>query len=599
MRKNFNMASKSGLLLSSINSVTDLRKLSVTQLHELAEDLRSFILDVVSVNPGHVGASLGVVELTIALHYLFNTPEDLLVWDVGHQAYSHKILSGRRDQFQSLRKWEGISGFPSRSESEFDSFGTGHASTALSAAVGMATAALIQNKTDRQHIAVIGDGALTGGMFFEALNHAGSSKLNLLIIINDNGISIDKSSGMLKDYLQHIRDNNLKAALFEAFGVPAYGPVNGNDLEEVLAALKHMKSLKGVRLLHIATTKGKGFEKAEKEQVRFHAPGVFNRTTGEAITETTYNLFQHVFGITLTQLAEQNPKIVGITPAMVTGSSLNFMMERFPERSFDVDIAEQHALTFAAGLATQQMLPYCVIYSTFLQRAYDQLIHDIALQQLPVVLCIDRAGLVGEDGATHHGFFDLAFLYSIPNMVVAAPMTGNELRNMMYTAQIEPKGPFAIRYPRGSVPDLDWEQEFQAVDIGKGRCLTKGRKIAIVSIGAAGNNAQKAIQLLENSEFMPSHYDLRFLKPIDEDLLHHIFTVYQLIITVEDGMLNGGMAAALLQFANTNRYHIHFIQLGIGDEFVPHGSPEKLQQYCGFDAASIANTVKENWQKYD
>lgn len=593
------MASKSGLLLSSINSVTDLRKLSVTQLHELAEDLRSFILDVVSVNPGHVGASLGVVELTIALHYLFNTPEDLLVWDVGHQAYSHKILSGRRDQFQSLRKWEGISGFPSRSESEFDSFGTGHASTALSAAVGMATAALIQNKTDRQHIAVIGDGALTGGMFFEALNHAGSSKLNLLIIINDNGISIDKSSGMLKDYLQHIRDNNLKAALFEAFGVPAYGPVNGNDLEEVLAALKHMKSLKGVRLLHIATTKGKGFEKAEKEQVRFHAPGVFNRTTGEAITETTYNLFQHVFGITLTQLAEQNPKIVGITPAMVTGSSLNFMMERFPERSFDVDIAEQHALTFAAGLATQQMLPYCVIYSTFLQRAYDQLIHDIALQQLPVVLCIDRAGLVGEDGATHHGFFDLAFLYSIPNMVVAAPMTGNELRNMMYTAQIEPKGPFAIRYPRGSVPDLDWEQEFQAVDIGKGRCLTKGRKIAIVSIGAAGNNAQKAIQLLENSEFIPSHYDLRFLKPIDEDLLHRIFTAYQLIITVEDGMLNGGMAAALLQFANTNRYHIHFIQLGIGDEFVPHGSPEKLQQYCGFDAASIANTVKENWQKYD
>lgn len=593
------MASKSGLLLSSINSVTDLRKLSVTQLHELAEDLRSFILDVVSVNPGHVGASLGVVELTIALHYLFNTPEDLLVWDVGHQAYSHKILSGRRDQFQSLRKWEGISGFPSRSESEFDSFGTGHASTALSAAVGMATAALIQNKTDRQHIAVIGDGALTGGMFFEALNHAGRSKLNLLIIINDNGISIDKSSGMLKDYLQHIRDNNLKAALFEAFGVPAYGPVNGNDLEEVLAALKHMKSLKGVRLLHIATTKGKGFEKAEKEQVRFHAPGVFNRTTGEAITETTYNLFQHVFGITLTQLAEQNPKIVGITPAMVTGSSLNFMMERFPERSFDVDIAEQHALTFAAGLATQQMLPYCVIYSTFLQRAYDQLIHDIALQQLPVVLCIDRAGLVGEDGATHHGFFDLAFLYSIPNMVVAAPMTGNELRNMMYTAQIEPKGPFAIRYPRGSVPDLDWEQEFQAVDIGKGRCLTKGRKIAIVSIGAAGNNAQKAIQLLENSEFMPSHYDLRFLKPIDEDLLHRIFTAYQLIITVEDGMLNGGMAAALLQFANTNRYHIPFIQLGIGDEFVPHGSPEKLQQYCGFDAASIANTVKENWQKYD
>ncbi len=599
MRKNFNMASKSGLLLSSINSVTDLRKLSVAQLHELAEDLRSFILDVVSVNPGHVGASLGVVELTIALHYLFNTPEDLLVWDVGHQAYSHKILSGRRDQFQSLRKWEGISGFPSRSESEFDSFGTGHASTALSAAVGMSTAALIQNKTDRQHIAVIGDGALTGGMFFEALNHAGSSKLNLLIIINDNGISIDKSSGMLKDYLQHIRDNNLKAALFEAFGVPAYGPVNGNDLEEVLAALKHMKSLKGVRLLHIATTKGKGFEKAEKEQVRFHAPGVFNRTTGEALAETTYNLFQHVFGITLTQLAEQNPKIVGITPAMVTGSSLNFMMERFPERSFDVDIAEQHALTFAAGLATQQMLPYCVIYSTFLQRAYDQLIHDIALQQLPVVLCIDRAGLVGEDGATHHGFFDLAFLYSIPNMVVAAPMTGNELRNMMYTAQIEPKGPFAIRYPRGSVPDLDWEQEFQTVDIGKGRCLTKGRKIAIVSIGAAGNNAQKAIQLLENSEFMPSHYDLRFLKPIDEDLLHRIFTAYQLIITVEDGMLNGGMAAALLQFANTNRYHIHFIQLGIGDEFVPHGSPEKLQQYCGFDAASIANTVKENWQKYD
>lgn len=590
------MPPNSGTLLTTIDSPADLRKLTPSDLPILADELRTFILDVVSTNPGHLGASLGVVELTIALHYLFNTPDDLLVWDVGHQAYGHKILTGRRNLFDSLRKWGGISGFPVRSESEYDSFGTGHASTALSAAIGMATAAQIQKQYQRQHIAVIGDGALTGGMFFEALNHAGNSRLNLLIIINDNGISIDKSTGMLKDYLQHIRDNNLHASLFEAFGVPAFGPVNGNNLEQLIPALQHMQQIRGVRLLHIATTKGKGFEMAEKEQVRFHAPGTFNRKTGESMQDKSqHQLFQHVFGITLTQLAAINPKIVGITPAMSTGSSLDLMMKQFPYRTFDVDIAEQHALTFAAGLATQGLLPYCVIYSTFLQRAYDQLIHDIALQQLPVVLCIDRAGLVGEDGATHHGIFDLPFLRTIPNMIVAAPMTGNELRNMLYSAQIDRKGPIAIRYPRGKAPDYDWEKPFETIASGKGRCITTGDNIAVVSIGAAGNNVQKAIQIVSDEQIFPAHYDLRFLKPLDEELLHEVLSRFATVITVEDGLLNGGMGSALIEFAHEHNYTSRIIRLGIDDQFVPHGKPEQLHEYCGFDPLHIAYHLRSSW----
>lgn len=584
-----------GLLLPNIHSPADLRRLDMAILPKLAEELRSFILDVVSANPGHLGASLGVVELTIALHYLFNTPEDQLIWDVGHQAYGHKILTGRREQFHSLRKWGGISGFPSRSESVYDSFGTGHASTALSAAIGMATAAQIQKNHERLHIAVIGDGALTGGMFFEALNHAGNSKLNLLIIINDNGISIDKSTGMLKDYLQQLRNNQAGADLFRLFGIPSFGPVDGNNLDMLLPALERMKKMSGVRLLHVSTIKGKGFESAEKDQVRFHAPGTFDRQTGASIkTESQNNqLFQHVFGITLAQLAAINPTIAGITPAMPSGSSLNLMMTQFPERAFDVDIAEQHALTFAAGLATQNILPFCVIYSTFLQRAMDQLIHDIALQNLPVVLCVDRAGLVGEDGATHHGAFDLAMLRAVPNMVVAAPMTGKELRNMLFSAQLNRKGPIAIRYPRGKVPDQDWQQNFEIIPEGIGRCLQQGEKIAVISIGAAGNNVAEALQKLENEGVRPSHYDLRFLKPIDETILHQAFKTHSIIITVEDGTIKGGMGTAVLEFANQHQYHNKVIILGIPDAFIPHGSPSQLQKHCGYDVEGIIQSIRD------
>lgn len=584
-----------GALLPNIHSPADLRRLDMASLPKLADELRSFILDVVSANPGHLGASLGVVELTIALHYLFNTPEDQLIWDVGHQAYGHKILTGRREQFNSLRKWGGISGFPSRSESVYDSFGTGHASTALSAAIGMATAAQIQKNHDRLHIAVIGDGALTGGMFFEALNHAGNSKLNLLIIINDNGISIDKSTGMLKDYLNQLRNNQAGADLFRLFGIPSFGPVDGNNLDVLLPALESMKKMSGVRLLHVSTIKGKGFESAEKDQVRFHAPGIFDRQTGASPQhqKKENDLFQHVFGITLTQLAAINPAIAGITPAMPSGSSLNLMMTQFPERAFDVDIAEQHALTFAAGLATQNILPFCVIYSTFLQRAMDQLIHDIALQNLPVVICVDRAGLVGEDGATHHGVFDLAMLRSVPNMVVAAPMTGKELRNMLYSAQLNRKGPIAIRYPRGKVPDQDWQQNFEMIPEGVGRCLQQGEKIAVISIGAAGNNVSEALQKLENEGIRPSHYDLRFLKPIDETLLHQAFKAHSTIITVEDGTVKGGMGSAVLEFANQHQYHNKVNILGIPDAFIPHGSPAQLQKYCGYDVKGIIQSIRD------
>lgn len=589
------MTSFAGVLLPNMHTPVDLRRLDKASLPKLAEELRSLILDVVSVNPGHLGASLGVVELTIALHYLFNTPEDQLIWDVGHQAYGHKILTGRREQFNSLRKWGGISGFPSRSESIYDSFGTGHASTALSAAVGMATAAHIQNNYTRQHIAVVGDGALTGGMFFEALNHAGNSKLNLLIIINDNGISIDKSTGMLKDYLQQLRDKKGEADLFKFFGIPSFGPVDGNNLDVLLPALESMKKMCGVRLLHVSTIKGKGFESAEKDQVRFHAPGIFDRQTGASPQhqKKENDLFQHVFGITLTQLAAINPAIAGITPAMTSGSSLNLMMTQFPERTFDVDIAEQHALTFAAGLATQNMLPYCVIYSTFLQRAIDQLIHDIALQNLPVVLCIDRAGLVGEDGATHHGAFDMALLRAVPNLIVAAPMTGRELRNMLFSAQINRKGPIAIRYPRGKVPDHDWQQGFEFIPEGSGRLLQHGEKIAVISIGAAGNNVVAALQKLEADGIRPSHYDLRFLKPIDEKLLHQAFKTHQTIITVEDGTIKGGMGNVILEFANEHQYRNKVIILGIPDAFIPHGSPAQLQKYCGYDVEGIIQSIRD------
>jgi 1-deoxy-D-xylulose-5-phosphate synthase len=588
-------------LLSKINDPAELRKLQPDLFPDLAEELRSFILDVTAVNPGHLGASLGVVELTIALHYLFDTPNDRLIWDVGHQAYAHKILTGRKHLFQSLRKLDGISGFPSRAESEYDAFGTGHASTALSAAVGMAVAADLHGNHSRQHIAVIGDGAITGGMFFEALNQAGAADLNLIIILNDNGIAIDKSAGALKDYLiRQAEKQNSQAfsnPLFEAFGIACNGPVDGHNFAELLPALEAVKAMKGVRLLHVITTKGKGFERAEKDQVRYHAPGTFDRLTGELPkakpVENRIPLYQEVFGETLLELAKKYPDLVGVTPAMPTGSHLLPLLETYPERCFDVGIAEQHALTFSAGLAAEGMLPFCVVYSTFLQRAYDQLIHDVALQNLPVVICVDRAGLVGEDGATHHGVFDLAYLRCIPNLVIAAPMDEKELRHLMFTAANYRKSPFVIRYPRGKTTALDWKVEPEVVPIGKGRKLSSGSSIAVLSIGHPGNFVKDALEKLAAENIVVSHYDLRFLKPLDEILLKDAFEHHQQIITVEDGVKNGGMGSAVMEWAHENGFSTPIVRLGVPDDFVAHGKPEELQQLCGFDPISIIRTVKD------
>jgi len=590
-------------LLSKINHPADLRKLNPDLFPVLAEELRSFILDVTAVNPGHLGASLGVVELTIALHYLFDTPHDRLIWDVGHQAYAHKILTARRDVFQSLRKLGGISGFPSRSESNYDAFGTGHASTALSAAVGMAVAADLQGSHSRNHIAVIGDGAITGGMFFEALNQAGATDLNLIIILNDNGIAIDKSAGALKDYLirqaEKQSSNAFSNPLFEAFGIACNGPVDGHNFAELLPALEAVKEMKGVRLLHVITTKGKGFERAEKDQVRYHAPGTFDRLTGELpkakAVENRVPLYQEVFGETLLELARQFTELVGVTPAMPTGSHLLPLLESFPERCFDVGIAEQHALTFSAGLATEGMLPFCVIYSTFLQRAYDQLIHDVALQKLPVVICVDRAGLVGEDGATHHGVFDLAYLRCIPNLVIAAPMDEKELQHLMLTAANFRTGPFVIRYPRGKATTVDWKVKPEVLPIGKGRKLSSGNSIAIISIGHPGNFVQEALEKLTAENIFVSHYDLRFLKPLDEELLKDAFEQHEQIITVEDGVINGGMGSAIMEWAHENGYSNPVKRMGVPDGFVAHGKPEELQQMCGFDSNGITMVIKEHF----
>ncbi len=597
------MTSSAGKLLSDINSPSDLRKLSTEQLSILSDELRSFILDVVSANPGHLGASLGVVELTVALHYVFNTPVDKLIWDVGHQAYGHKILTGRRDLFHTLRKSGGISGFPVISESEFDAFGTGHASTALSAALGMAIAARFKG-LKRQHIAVVGDGAITGGMFFEALNQAGDSQADLLIILNDNGISIDHSSGALKDYLIRQAGKQSGTAfsnpLFEAFNIQCNGPVDGNNLSEILQALEAVKAMKGVRLLHVLTTKGKGFEKAERDQVRYHAPGTFDRTTGDLPKSDSNTkeapLYSEVFGQTMLELARMNPSVVAITPAMPTGSNLLPMMKLYPERTFDVGIAEQHAVTFAAGLATDGLIPFCTIYSTFLQRAYDQIIHDVALQKLPVVFCIDRAGLVGEDGATHHGAFDLAYLRCIPNLVITAPMNECELRNLMFLAQ-QHTGllPMAIRYPRGKATTPDWQLPFETIEAGRGRKLRAGEKIAVVSLGHPGNFVAEALDSLQTDDICVAHIDLRFLKPLDVALLHETFSAYEMIITVEDGVINGGMGSALAEFAADHQYKSRLIRLGIPDSFIHHGKPEELYADCGFDARSIEILIRKLW----
>jgi len=622
------MTIKQGEILSGINSVEDLRKLKVEQLPALCEDLRQFIIDSTSLNPGHLGANLGTIELTVALHYVFKTPYDKLVFDVGHQAYTHKILTGRKDLFHTNRMYKGLSGYPRMSESEFDAFGVGHSSTSISAALGMAVASAMKGEKDRQHIALIGDGSMTGGMSFEALNHTGVAKSNLLVVLNDNGIAIDKNVGALKEYLINITTspiyNKLKlniwniitgktlrklinkllgaiksaivrqSNLFESLGFRYFGPVDGHDVVRLVKLFNYIKDIRGPKILHCITVKGKGYTWAEKDQTRFHAPGMFDPDTGINVEKPCGNKrmrYQVVFGKTLVKLAGQNPKIVGVTPAMLSGCSMNMMMAKFPERTFDVGIAEQHAVTFSAGMAVQGMIPYCNIYSSFLQRAYDQIIHDVALQKLHVVFCIDRGGLVGEDGATHHGAFDLAYLRCIPGMIVSAPMNEEELRNLLYTAQYIEQ-PFAIRYPRCTGVLDDWETPFQQIEIGKGRKILEGQDLAFISIGHVGNVVADAINRLHDENIFPALYDIRFLKPIDEPLLHEIFMQYKKIITVEDGTIVGGLGTAVTEFMNQHHYDAEIVKLGVPDRFVEQGTLNQLHAECGYDENGIFETAK-------
>ena len=579
-------------LLDTIKIPSDLKKLTKDQLPKLAEELRAFIIDIVATKQGHLGASLGVVELTIALHYLFDTPKDLLVWDVGHQAYGHKILTGRKDIFHTNRQLDGISGFPKRDESEYDTFGVGHSSTSISAALGMAIASSLKGETEKQHIAVIGDASIASGMAFEALNHAGVSAANILIILNDNAIGIDPSVGALKEYLTKVKTDRSLAQnnIIKALNFDYSGPIDGHNFKSLLRELKRLKNKKGPKFLHVITTKGKGLSQAEKDQVTYHSPGQFDAKTGEIILKNSKGLspkYQDVFGETIVELARENTKIIGITPAMLSGSSLKMMLKEFPERTFDVGIAEQHAVTLAAGMATQGMIPFCNIYSTFIQRAYDQIIHDVALQNLPVVFCIDRAGLVGEDGATHHGVFDLAYMRAIPNMIVFAPRNEVELRNILYTSQLGLHQPIAIRYPRGRGVLIDWKKPFEIIEIGTGVCLRDGEDIAILSIGTIGNNVTKALE-----EF-PSvaHYDMRFSKPLDENLLHSICADFKHIITLEDGVEKGGFGSAILEFMGKHNYKNKVKVLGIQDHFVEHGTIEELQKKNGIDVSSIKKLI--------
>lgn len=624
-----------GDILSKLNLPEDLKHLSDQDLERLSIDIRKFIIEVVSTEHGHLASSLGVVELSIALHYVFNAPYDKIIWDVGHQAYPHKILTGRKDRFHTNRKLNGISGFPKMSESEYDAFGVGHSSTSISAALGMAEASRLKGETDRQHVAVIGDGAMTAGMAMEGLNNAGVSNSNILVILNDNGIAIDPSVGAIHKYLTDIStskaynrlkddiwnllgkfdklgetgqklgskiDAALKSALlknsnmFESMNFRYFGPVNGHNLKRLIKVLKDIKEIPGPKVLHILTKKGKGLSTAEDDPITFHAPGSFDSETGVLLAKAdnpqeTPPKFQDVFGKTLLELAEKDSRIVGITPAMPTGSSLNFMMEKFPDRVFDVGIAEQHAVTFAAGLASAGMLPFCNIYSSFMQRAYDQVIHDVALQRLPVIFCLDRAGLVGEDGPTHHGSLDLAYFRSVPNMVVAAPMDEWELRHMMFTAKHQ-NGPFSIRYPRGKGSKIDWACEMKLIEIGKGRQLVEGEELAILGIGTVGKDILEAIHQLDDTDNMPSFYDLRFLKPIDEEMIKSIFTKYQKIITVEDGSLLGGLATAISEMQSKHQYKGQIRSLGIPDQFIEHGKPEELKALCGYDSKAILSCIQ-------
>jgi 1-deoxy-D-xylulose-5-phosphate synthase len=624
-----------GPLLDQIETPDDLKKLDRAQLQQVCNELRQFIIDCVSVHGGHVGASLGVVELTVALHYVFNAPDDQLVWDVGHQAYGHKILTGRRKIFHTNRKYGGLSGFPKRSESEYDAFGVGHSSTSISAALGMAIASRQKGENHRQHVAIIGDGAMTAGLPFEALNHAGVSNSNLLVVLNDNNMSIDPNVGALKEYLTDIttshswnklRDDIWKflgklpyadfqrdmaskieagikgvisksSNLFEALGLRYFGPIDGHNVLKLAEILEDMKSIPGPKLLHIKTVKGKGFELAEKDQTLWHAPGTFDKITGKinkkVVTVPEPPKYQDVFGHTIIELAEKNPKIMGMTPAMPSGCSLKYMMEVMPDRALDVGIAEQHAVTLSAGLATQGMKVFCNIYSSFMQRAYDMVIHDVAIQKLPVIFCLDRAGLVGDDGPTHHGAYDIAYMRCIPNMVVSAPMNEAELRNLMYTAQLdETNVPFVIRYPRGTGVMPQWRTPMEQVKIGKGRVIREGEEVAILTIGHPGNFAVDACKTLVTEGLNPAHYDMRFAKPLDEVMLHKIFNKFDRIITVEDGTIVGGFGSAVLEFMAANHYHAEIRMLGIPDRIVEHGKPEELHRECGYDAKGIVEAVR-------
>jgi len=630
------MTARAGNILSGIKDPSDLKKLQEKQLLELCSEIREFILDEAAHNPGHLGASLGAVELAVAIHYVFDTPYDKVIWDVGHQAYAHKILTGRRDRFHTNRKKNGLSGFPKMEESEYDAFGTGHSSTSISAALGMATASALSEDNGRLHIAVIGDGAMTGGMAVEAMNNAGVSNANLLVILNDNGIAIDKNVGAIKESLSAMISSKAynkfkdkiwlllgggtkygkntraivkqvsnavkstilnRSNLFESLNFRYFGPIDGNNVEHLTKMLRDLRRIQGPKLLHVVTTKGKGFEEAEKNQTTFHSPGIFDRKTGKINIEREDGKkpikYQTVFGKTIIELARQNDKIVGITPAMPTGCSLNLMMEVMPERVFDVGIAEQHAVTFSAGLAAQGMLPFCNIYSTFAQRAYDQIIHDVAIQKLPVVLCLDRGGLVGEDGATHHGAYDLAYLRAIPEITIASPMNEEELRDMMYTAQLPGKGPFAIRYPKGPGVMPVWETPFKELTIGKGRMISDGDDVAIISIGHVGNYVMEACKMLKKEGVGAAHYDIRFLKPIDEELLHEVMTKFKKIITVEDGTIVGGLGSAVLEFQSDHGYLNTIRRLGIPDSFIPHGKQAELHAACGYDVNGIVAAVKE------
>lgn len=631
------MEFKAGDLLDKIVIPSDLRKLKSRDLPQVCNELREFIVDVVSRKGGHFGASLGVVELTVALHYAFNTPEDQLVWDVGHQAYGHKILTGRRDQFHTQRVFGGLSGFPKIEESEYDAFGVGHSSTSISSALGMSVASNYLGKKEKQHIAVIGDGAMTAGMAFEALNHGGVENSNLLVVLNDNCMSIDPNVTALNEYLTDITTSNTynkvkdeiwhllghiskfgpnaqsiaskienavktsllgTSNLFESFNFRYFGPIDGHDVKNMVKVMDDLKKIPGPKILHILTKKGKGYEPAESgNQTQWHAPGIFNKKTGEIVKVTPKSpqapKYQDVFGHTIVELAEKNKKIMGITPAMPSGCSLNIMMKAMPDRSFDVGIAEQHAVTFSAGLATQGLIPFCNIYSSFMQRAYDQVIHDVAIQKLNVVFCLDRAGVAGADGPTHHGAYDIAFMRCIPNLIVSAPMNEEELRNLMYTAQLPNQGPFSIRYPRGQGVMTEWKTPLREIKIGTGRKVKSGEDIAILTIGHIGNYAVDACKALDKVSIDAAHYDIRFVKPLDNLLLHEIFGKFKHIVTVEDGCLMGGMGSAISEFMIDNDYTSKITRLGIPDSYIEHGSQTELHKHCNYDTESIIETVKK------